>query len=144
MRICFDLDETLCTGKPYEEAEPILSSIEILNRLKEDGHIIIIYTARGMTQYDGDQDLVLSQYGQLTKDQLNKWGINYDSLIFGKPSADIYVDDKALNVMDIDKLEAEVDSSISFKQCCEKIDGLLEKINNVIFTSPLEDDDGRK
>ena len=32
----------------------------------------------------------------LTIKQLKKWGVKYNSLIFGKPSFDIMVDDKAL------------------------------------------------
>ena len=31
-----------------------------------------------------------------TKAQLNKWGLKYNKLIFGKPSYDIFVDDKIL------------------------------------------------
>ena len=32
----------------------------------------------------------------LTKQQLKKWGLSYDKLIFGKPSYDLFVDDKSL------------------------------------------------
>lgn len=31
-----------------------------------------------------------------TKKQLNKWGVKYHELIFGKPSYDILIDDKCL------------------------------------------------
>jgi hypothetical protein len=31
-----------------------------------------------------------------TKRQLRKWGLKYNKLLFGKPSYDIFVDDKAL------------------------------------------------
>ena len=30
----------------------------------------------------------------ITKDQFKKWGVLYDQLIFGKPAADLYIDDK--------------------------------------------------
>ena len=31
-----------------------------------------------------------------TKQQLKKWKISYHKLIFGKPSFDVYIDDKSL------------------------------------------------
>jgi hypothetical protein len=31
-----------------------------------------------------------------TKKQLKKWGLKYNKLIFGKPSYDLFVDDKAV------------------------------------------------
>ena len=32
-----------------------------------------------------------------TKKQLKKWNVKYDELIFGKPSYDLFVDDKNLS-----------------------------------------------
>ena len=32
-----------------------------------------------------------------TMRQLNKWGLKFHKLFFGKPSSDIYIDDKNLN-----------------------------------------------
>ena len=55
MKYCFDLDGTLCDtpmreddNKPgYLEATPIPYMIEQVNRLYDEGHRIIIQTARG-------------------------------------------------------------------------------------------------
>ena len=33
----------------------------------------------------------------ITKVQLKKWQVNYNQLIFGKPSFDIYIDDKNID-----------------------------------------------
>ena len=33
---------------------------------------------------------------KLTLNQLRKWKLNYHKLIFGKPSFDLYIDDKSL------------------------------------------------
>ena len=33
---------------------------------------------------------------KITLSQLKKWNVNYNKLIFGKPSFDIYIDDKSL------------------------------------------------
>jgi hypothetical protein len=34
---------------------------------------------------------------ELTKQQLKDWGVKYNELIFGKPDADIFVDDKGIS-----------------------------------------------
>ena len=34
---------------------------------------------------------------ELTKKQLETWDVNYTELIFGKPNADYYIDDKSLD-----------------------------------------------
>lgn len=33
---------------------------------------------------------------EMTKNQLKKWNVKYHKLIFGKPSFDMFIDDKAL------------------------------------------------
>jgi hypothetical protein len=91
----FDLDNTLCGlsknpkgGWDYENAEPFVNRIRKVNQLYEDGHQIIIETARGATD---------SNYWYLlTTTQLDRWGLKYSQLRVGnKFEADIYVDDKA-------------------------------------------------
>jgi hypothetical protein len=34
-----------------------------------------------------------------TEEQLEAWGVKYHQLWFGKPSADIYIDDKTINAL---------------------------------------------
>ena len=105
MRLCFDLDGTLCTGRPYEEAQPIKESIQALNDLSAAGHEIIIYTARGMSSCKGNIGKVVNKLGALTLSQLEEWGVRYDEIIFGKPCADLYVDDKGVGIEMIPHLE---------------------------------------
>jgi carbamoyl-phosphate synthase large subunit len=91
---CFDLDETLCTSNnlDYENALPHSTRILKVNKLFSEGHTILIYTARGsMTGIDWEA---------ITLRQLHVWGVQFHSLILGKPSADFYIDDKAINVND--------------------------------------------
>jgi quercetin dioxygenase-like cupin family protein len=87
-----DLDNTLChtIGSDYENSLPIKERIEYVNNLKNEGHIISIWTARGATSG--------IDHSELTKKQLLEWNINYDQLIMGKPNYDIYIDDKSFNV----------------------------------------------
>jgi len=104
MRICFDLDDTLCSGKPYEKAFPIEGRRELLKSLKDKGHTIIIYTARGMGRSNGSIGKSMASIGRITLNQLEKWDFVFDEIVFGKPSADIYVDDKGLNALRIAEL----------------------------------------
>jgi len=101
LRICFDLDNTLVTNptKPgdYSSVKPIHKNIELLKSMKNDGHEIIIYTARRMKTHNNNIGKVFKDIGLVTIETLENFNIHYDELIFGKPFADIYIDDKALN-----------------------------------------------
>jgi hypothetical protein len=89
--LCFDLDNTLCRtqGMEYEAAEPIDWAIERVKRLAAAGHTIIIMTARGSaTGIDWEP---------VTRAQLERWGVTFHELRFGKPPADVFVDDRAIH-----------------------------------------------
>ena len=91
MKYCFDIDGTICTNTngDYGKAQPLTNRIKIINNLFDEGHQIIMFTARGSTtNFD---------WTDLTRQQLKGWGVNYHKLIFGKPEADIFVDDKAIS-----------------------------------------------
>ena len=86
---CFDLDGTLCTNTDgdYERAEPYRWAIDRVNALAAAGHRILIYTARGSsTGLD---------WHEITRAQLDRWGVSFHELSFGKPTADVFVDDRA-------------------------------------------------
>ena len=101
LRICFDLDNTLVTYptiiNDYNSVKPIEKNINLLNFLKDQGHEIIIYTARRMTTHNNNIGKVIKDIALTTINNLEKFNIQYDELIFGKPIADIYIDDRALN-----------------------------------------------
>ena len=88
---CFDLDGTLCTqdGIKYESALPLVERVQQVNRLFMLGHEIIIFTARGSGTGIDHEDV--------TRMQLVSWGVKFHNLIFGKPAADFYVDDKGVH-----------------------------------------------
>ncbi len=99
MKYVFDLDGTLCTNTEgnYDYALPFLERIQYVNTLFEKGNIIIINTARGMGSTKNNQIEAINKYFSKTEAQLKKWGLKYHFLIFGKPSGDIYIDDKGIN-----------------------------------------------
>ena len=88
-RIVFDIDGVIATITPdnnYEKAQPIQANIDLVNALYEAGNIIVLFTARGSST---NLDWI-----EVTKRQLQAWGVKYHELIFGKPAADMYVDDR--------------------------------------------------
>jgi capsule biosynthesis phosphatase len=100
-RFCFDLDNTLVTfpkkNGDYRSVEPLERNIAILRYLKKMGHYIIIQTARRMRTHRGNQGKLLADIGRITFDTLERFDIPYDEIYFGKPDADFYIDDKAVN-----------------------------------------------
>ena len=105
MRICFDLDSTLCFGLPYEIAQPFPWASSLLKQLKSKGIVIILYTARKMKTNDGNIGKVNKDIAYLTFKQLEEWDFVYDEIYFGKPAADIYIDDKGLRFKDEKQLK---------------------------------------
>tara|TARA_B100000575_G_C23137302_1_gene661010 strand:- start:593 stop:886 length:294 start_codon:yes stop_codon:yes gene_type:complete len=88
----FDLDGTLCDtkGTIYEEATPIIDRIVRVNELYDEGHTIIIDTARGCGSG--------KNWFYFTVEQLKGWGLKFHTLRTGvKFGADVFVDDKGFN-----------------------------------------------
>ena len=50
--------------------------ISILNKCHKAGNRIVIYTARGMSVNQGNVHNIYSSLYELTKSQLDKWGVN--------------------------------------------------------------------
>tara|TARA_X000000950_G_C13490601_1_gene487644 strand:- start:198 stop:548 length:351 start_codon:yes stop_codon:yes gene_type:complete len=95
-KLCFDLDGVICTtkGNDYLNAKPKKQVIKFINKLSEQ-HTIIIFTARYMGRNRDKISLAKKQGYKKTLSQLKKWKLSYDKLVFGKPSYDVFVDDKA-------------------------------------------------
>lgn len=109
-RICFDLDNTLVTypktENDYTTVKPIEENIQFLRYLKTFGNTIIIYTARRMKTHQGNIGKTMTDIGKITFDTLEQFNIPFDEIYFGKPYADIYIDDLAINCFD--ELEKEL------------------------------------
>ncbi len=87
MQIIMDLDGTLCSEERMfsrSMAKPIISSVEHVNRLYEQGHTIIIYTARTWMEFE------------MTTAWLMQNGVKYHQLMMGKPIGDLWIDDRAV------------------------------------------------
>ena len=95
---CFDIDNTICsTNKSdYHNSIPNKKMIKLINSLFRKGHIIKIFTARYMGRNKNNQKKINTKYKSETRKQLKLWGVNYNNLIFGKPSFDYLIDDKSM------------------------------------------------
>ena len=96
MKIYVDVDDTICyyneelKGKmEYSKAIPYSKRINKINKLYDEGHKIIYWTARGTVT----QKLWFST----TLQQLQKWGCKFHELKMGKPAYDLFIDDKNIN-----------------------------------------------
>jgi len=97
MRICFDIDGVIAklklNGESYGDVLPVEGAMEILNRLRADGHYIILHTARHMKTTGANLGLVVAKEGLTLLEWLNFHQIPFDEIYFGKPWADVYIDD---------------------------------------------------
>ena len=100
--IYVDIDETIChretsvdfgTTHDYTKAKPIPENIEKINKLYDEGHTIVYWTARGSRTREN--------WYELTKMQLDNWGVRYHELRIDKPYYDLFIDDKNIRIEEI-------------------------------------------
>ena len=94
-----DIDDTVCTyetnNRSYPNAIPIVENLEKINKLYDQGHTIIYWTARGsVTGID---------WTDITHKQLTKWGAKFHEIRMRKPEYDFFICDKAVNSKDFFK-----------------------------------------
>jgi hypothetical protein len=96
MLIYVDIDDTICYYEledkdklDYSKAKPFLNRIVQINNLFEQGNEIVYWTSRGTKTG--------KQWFKVTFEQLNSWGCKFHELKMGKPSYDLFIDDKAFN-----------------------------------------------
>jgi ribonucleotide monophosphatase NagD (HAD superfamily) len=83
--LCIDLDGTLCkSNKDYVNAIPIKGAKEALAKLRDEGWMIVLYTSRHFNHW------------QTTVNWLAQNRFMYDQIVYGKPPAKFYVDDRAI------------------------------------------------
>ncbi len=111
MKFCIDLDGVVCQlrkpGQTYFELEPIEGAIERLKSFRAAGHYLILYTARHMKTTESNVGLVLARQGKATLDWLAQHDVPYDEIYFGKPHADVYLDDNAWRFEGWDKIAGD-------------------------------------
>jgi capsule biosynthesis phosphatase len=139
LRLCFDLDNTLVSypeiPNDYNTVKPIIKNIKFLKYLRSFGHTIIIYTARRMKTCNGNVGKIMADVGKITFDTLQQFEIPYDEIYFGKPHADIYIDDLGLNCFD------DMEKSLGFYMDIVNPRDFNELSNNTIEIFMKKSDD---
>ena len=89
--ICFDIDGVICTtkGNNYKNSKPIKQNINCINKLYKD-YKIKIFTSRFMGRNKENAKKARAEGLNFTINQLKRWNVKYDELIFGKPSYDLF------------------------------------------------------
>ena len=91
MKYFIDFDGTIC---PNNGGPPQKECIEVLKRLRECNHIIVIYSCR--SNPDCVDDAVSSTNEMV--DYLNMYGVPFDRIEKNKPLFNFYIDDRAIGV----------------------------------------------
>ncbi len=92
-RLVVDIDGVLAEAVAdldYAAAGPIRENVDRVNALYDAGCEIVLFTARGTAT---GQD-----WGEVTRGQMERWGLRYHELHFGKPAADYYIDDRLVTL----------------------------------------------
>ena len=94
-----DMDDTISftINRDFENSIPNQPVIDKINELYDKGWKIIISTARGAKSCPTLQDREI-KYRGVTEAWLNTHNVKYHEVLFGKPNADYYVDDKAMTL----------------------------------------------
>ena len=97
--IVIDIDDTISFtyNRDFDNSVPNQPVIDRINELYDDGWNIILFTARGGKSCKTLEEKE-SKYRELTERWLVKHNVKYHTLMFGKPNADYYVDDKNISI----------------------------------------------
>lgn len=104
MRICIDLDGTICEirqdTQTYADVKMKPGAAEMIKKLHDAGHTIVINTARNMGSSGHNVGKAVKNVGKITLEWLDKNGIIYDEIFFGKPNSDVIIDDRCVRFQD--------------------------------------------
>ena len=96
MIIYVDIDNTICSteNSDYKNSEPRYYQIGKINKLYNEGHEIVYWTARG-----GHSGI---DWSELTAEQLEAWGCKYHELKMNdKTHYDLLICDKTKRIEEI-------------------------------------------
>jgi len=99
MKVIIDLDGTICSEeKQFSRALAKIKdgAKESLEKLRDKGYTIIIYSARTWAEYE------------MTENWLKENKVPYDQIILGKPQGDYWIDDRAIRFRSWDKVINEI------------------------------------
>jgi len=111
-RLIVDLDNTISITDEgdYANSKPIIKTIQALQRYKEQGFEIVIYSSRNMRTYSNN----LGKINIFTLPNIIKWlrkyDVPFDEVFIGKPWCGFngfYIDDKSIRPSEFHKYSYE-------------------------------------
>lgn len=100
-----DIDGVIASLVPdndYARAEPLRENVALVNALHDQGHRIVLYTARGSATG--------KDWTSVTQRQMADWGVRHHELRLGKPAGDFYIDDRMISLPDAVQLMGKTTS----------------------------------
>lgn len=101
--LIFDVDGTICPikaeGESYSDLVPNKEMVDKIKGYKKQGAKIVFFSSRNMKTYNGNLGLINANTAPTMLKWLEKWGIPYDEIYFGKPwpgKRGLYIDDRAV------------------------------------------------
>ncbi len=121
----FDVDGTICPIKKenerYEDIVPYAEMVDKIREYKAGGAKIVLLTSRNMNTYGGNIGLINAHTAKTLLEWLDKWGIPYDEIIYGKPwpgHHGFYVDDRTVRPSEfLTKSVEELDEIVRRDRC---------------------------
>lgn len=125
MKIAIDFDGVLHGySQGYQDGEiydpPVPGAADAMKKLKEQGHYLYIFTTRTNKIFKKKGDAKDEKYQEnQIKEWMAKYDIPYDKIwTFGKPMADLFIDDRAINFAG--KWNETLETVANFKTWLEK------------------------
>lgn len=91
--IAIDIDGTICSvEEDYSKCILMPGCLEALNHIRDQGYLIFLHTGRHINNFE------------ITVNWLKENNVIYDNIVFGKPPAKYYIDDRAIFFTDWDNI----------------------------------------
>jgi uncharacterized HAD superfamily protein len=86
--VAVDIDGVLCeetgTFGDYAYRKPMKAGLDLVRELNRQGHTVVLYTARW------------AEDAAVTQNWLDSYKVQYERVVYDKPLANVYVDDRAM------------------------------------------------
>ena len=102
VKVVFDIDDVIAMGFNHTKHDEKVVNSLVVDKMKsiksELNAKIVLHTSRGSISCNGDLQLIEKNILPNLVEWLKDNEVPYDEIVFGKPLADLYVDDKGMNL----------------------------------------------
>lgn len=111
-KLIVDMDDTITVTEhgDYVNSKPIMETIKLLRKYKEDGFQIVIHSSRQMRTYEGQIGKINVHTLPNIINWLTKHEVPFDEVIVGKPWCGFegwYIDDKSIRPSEFHEMSRE-------------------------------------